>query len=720
MAYLRYKALDLVQQRKEVKVPSTGRKASEYFGENTFGLVQMKESLSPEVFHRITEAIKKGTSIDEDTANVIALAIKSWALSKGTTHFTHWFQPLTGATAEKHDAFYDASTGMERFKGSELVQQEPDASSFPSGGMRSTFEARGYTAWDPSSPVFILETTLCIPTIFVSYTGETLDYKAPLLKAVEALDRAASRICKHFDKNISRVTPSLGVEQEYFVIDKALFSARPDLVMSGRTIFGHNPARGQQLDDHYFGSIPTRAFNFMKDFEQEALKLGIPVRTRHNEVAPSQFEVAPMNEDINVATDHNLLLKDLMEKISVRHDLKVLFHEKPFAGLNGSGKHNNWSLMTDTGINLYQPSSSARENLIFLIFFVNTIKAVYEYSDLLRASVASAGNDHRLGANEAPPAIMSVFIGAQMTAVLDELEQHGNIKIKKGENMYMKLGIDKIPEIILDNTDRNRTSPFAFTGNKFEFRAVGSDANVAQPMTVLSLAVAEQLNQFNDELEIRVNKGREKKIAIVEILRDYIIQSKEIRFEGDGYSKAWEDEARRRGLSNIRSTPRALDSYLVRKSKSLFKKHKVFSEVELKARNEIMLENYILKIQIESRIMSDLAMNHIIPTAISYQNKLINNANGLQSLGIKNKSVVTTIERISIYIESIQNDCIQMIKERKRINQIEDTSKKAIAYCDDIREKYFEPIRHAVDKLELIVDDEDWPLVKYREMLFLK
>ncbi len=720
MAYLRYKALDLVQQRKEVKVPSTGRKASEYFGENTFSLVQMKESLSPEVFHRITEAIKKGIPIDEDTANVIALAIKSWALSKGTTHFTHWFQPLTGATAEKHDAFYDASTGMERFKGSELVQQEPDASSFPSGGIRSTFEARGYTAWDPTSPVFILETTLCIPTIFVSYTGETLDYKAPLLKAVEALDRAASRICKHFDKNISRVTPSLGVEQEYFVIDKALFSARPDLVMSGRTIFGHNPARGQQLDDHYFGSIPTRAFNFMKDFEQEALKLGIPVRTRHNEVAPGQFEVAPLNEDINVATDHNLLLKDLMEKVSVRHDLKVLFHEKPFAGLNGSGKHNNWSLMTDTGINLYQPSSSARENLIFLIFFVSTIKAVYEYSDLLRASVASAGNDHRLGANEAPPAIMSVFIGAQMTAVLDELEQHGNIKIKKGENMYMKLGIDKIPEIILDNTDRNRTSPFAFTGNKFEFRSVGSDANVAQPMTVLSLAVAEQLNQFNDELEIRVNKGRERKIAIVEILRDYIIQSKEIRFEGDGYSKAWEDEARRRGLSNIKSTPRALDSYLVRKSKSLFKKHKVFSEVELKARNIIMLENYILKIQIESRIMSDLAMNHIIPTAISYQNKLINNANGLQSLGIKNKSVVTTIERISTYIESIQNDCIQMIKERKRVNQIEDTSKKAIAYCDDIREKYFEPIRHAVDKLELIVDDEDWPLVKYREMLFLK
>ena len=720
MAYLRYKALDLVQQRTAVKVPSAGLKVSEYFGENTFGLAQMKEALSPDVYQRITEAIRKGTQLDEDTANVIALAIKSWALSKGATHFTHWFQPLTGATAEKHDSFFDAATGMEKFKGSELVQQEPDASSFPSGGIRNTFEARGYTAWDPSSPIFILENTLCIPTVFVSYTGETLDYKAPLLKSVEALDRAATRVCKHFDKNITRVTPSLGIEQEYFIIDKALFSARPDLVMSGRTIFGHNPARGQQLDDHYFGSIPTRTYNFMKDYEQEALKLGIPVRTRHNEVAPSQFEVAPLNEDINVAIDHNQLLKDLMDKIAAKHHLKVLFHEKPFAELNGSGKHNNWSLITDTGVNLYQPSSSARENLVFLIFFVNTVKAVYEYSDLLRASVASAGNDHRLGANEAPPAIMSVFIGDQMTAVLDELEQHGNISIKKGENMYMKLGIDKIPEIILDNTDRNRTSPFAFTGNKFEFRAVGSDANVAQPMTVLSLAVADQLTKFNKELEEKVSRGREKKVAIAEILRDYIAQSKDIRFEGDGYSQEWKDEARRRGLSNISETPRALNAYLVRKSKSLFKRHKVFTDFELQARNAMMLENYILKIQIESRIMSDLAMNHIIPTAIAYQNKLINNATGLQSLGVKNDSVINTIERISGYIESIQNSCIAMIKERKRINLIEDSSKKAIAYCEDVKNKYFDSIRHAVDKLELIVDDEDWPLVKYREMLFLK
>jgi len=720
MAYLRYKALDLVQQRKEVKVPTMPEKTSEFFGENTFGMAQMQESLSPDIFERVQEAIRKGRKIDEDTASVIAVAIKSWALSKGATHFTHWFQPLTGATAEKHDSFFDAASGLEKFRGSELVQQEPDASSFPSGGIRSTFEARGYTAWDPSSPIFILDRTLCIPTIFVSFTGETLDYKAPLLKAVEAVNQAATRICKHFDKNVTRVTPSLGIEQEYFLIDKALFSARPDLVMSGRTMFGHNPARGQQLDDHYFGSIPTRAYNFMKEFEPEALKLGIPVRTRHNEVAPSQFEVAPLHEDINVATDHNQLLMDVMDKVAARHDLKVLFHEKPFAELNGSGKHNNWSLITDTGVNLYQPSSSARENLVFLIFFVNTIKAVYEYSDLLRASIASAGNDHRLGANEAPPAIISVFIGEQMTAILDELEQNGNIKIKKGDNMYMKLGIDKIPEIILDNTDRNRTSPFAFTGNKFEFRAVGSDANVAQPMTVLNLAVADQLNQFNKELEERVSKGEEKKIAIVSILREYISKSKEIRFEGDGYSESWADQARKRGLSNVKNTPRALDAYLDRKSKSLFKRHKVFSDIELVARNEIMLENYIMKIQIESRIMSDLAMNHIIPTAIAYQNKLITNANGLKGLGLANDSVLNTIERISGYIETIQNGCINMTKERKKINQQQDTRKKAIAYCDHIKKKYFDQIRHAVDKLELIVDDEDWPLVKYREMLFLR
>ncbi|MGI9543918.1 MAG: glutamine synthetase III, partial [Cyclobacteriaceae bacterium] len=633
MAYLRFKALDLVQQRKAYPVDSKNQSVAHYFGEDTFGIEQMRAALSPDAFNLVMKSIKKGRKIEQETADLLATAVKAWALAKGATHFTHWFQPLTGATAEKHDSFFDASSGMDKFSGGELVQQEPDASSFPSGGIRSTFEARGYTAWDPSSSIFILDTTLCIPTVFVSYTGEPLDYKAPLLKAVEAVDKAATRICKYFDKNVTKVTPSLGCEQEYFVIDKALFTARPDLVMGGRTVFGHNPARGQQLDDHYFGAIPTRIFNYMKDFEQEAWKLGIPLRTRHNEVAPSQFEVAPLYEDINVATDHNQLLKDLMDRVAERHDLKILFHEKPFAELNGSGKHNNWSLITDTGVNLYQPSSSARDNLLFLIFFVNTIKAVHDYADLLRASIASAGNDHRLGANEAPPAIISAFIGAQMTAVLDELEHNGNIKIRKGENMYMKLGIDKIPEIILDNTDRNRTSPFAFTGNKFEFRAVGSDANVAQPMTVLNLAVAEQLNQFNKELAKKLAKDEEKKLAIVDILRKYIKASKGIRFEGDGYSKEWEEEAKKRGLSNIKSTPKALDFYLDDRAKKLFIDHKIFAEKELTARNEIMLENYIMKIQIESRMIGDLAMNHIIPTAIAYQNKLITNANGLKGLG---------------------------------------------------------------------------------------
>ena len=720
MAYLRFKALDLVQQRKPYPVEINKQSVADYFGEDTFGIEQMRAALSPDAFNRVMGSIKKGRKIEQETADMLATAVKAWALVKGATHFTHWFQPLTGATAEKHDSFFDASSGLDKFSGGELVQQEPDASSFPSGGIRSTFEARGYTAWDPSSPIFILDTTLCIPTVFVSYTGEPLDYKAPLLKAVEAVDKAATRICKYFDKNVTRVTPSLGCEQEYFVIDKALYTARPDLVMGGRTVFGHNPARGQQLDDHYFGAIPTRVFNYMKDFEQEAWKLGIPVRTRHNEVAPSQFEVAPLHEDINVATDHNQLLKDLMDRVAERHELKILFHEKPFAGLNGSGKHNNWSLITDTGVNLYQPSSSARDNLLFLIFFVNTIKAVHDYADLLRASIASAGNDHRLGANEAPPAIISAFIGTQMTAVLDELEHNGNIKVRKGENMYMKLGIDKIPEIILDNTDRNRTSPFAFTGNKFEFRAVGSETNVAQPMTVLNLAVAEQLNQFNKELSKKLAKDEEKKLAIVDILRKYIKASKGIRFEGDGYSKEWEEEASKRGLSNIKSTPKALDFYMDDRSKKLFSDHKIFAEKELTARNEIMLENYIMKLQIESRMIGDLAMNHIIPTAIAYQNKLITNANGLKGLGIKAQSVSDTIERMSTYIETIQNGVVDMTKERKRVNKTATTRDRAIAYCEDIKEKYFDSIRHAVDKLELIVDDEDWPLVKYREMLFLR
>ena len=516
MAQLRFKALEKVHNRKKIQVSCPSNKISDYFEELIFGMDQMKGTLSPGIFNKVRFAIENRKKIDEETAEAVAAAVRIWAMNKGITHFTHWFQPLTGATAEKHDAFYDPQKGIENLKGSELVQQEPDASSFPSGGIRSTFEARGYTAWDPSSPIFIYGSTLCIPTIFVAYTGEALDYKAPLIKALEAVDHAATQVCKIFDRNVNNVQASLGWEQEYFVVDKALYDARPDLLLAGRTVFGHNPARGQQLDDHYFGAIPPRIYDFMKDMEIHAHQVGIPLRTRHNEVAPSQFEAAPMFGPVNVATDQNQLLKDLMDRVADNHGLKVLFHEKPFAGLNGSGKHNNWSLITDTGVNLFQPTSSARENLMFLVFLIATIKAVHDHADLLRAAIASAGNDYRLGANEAPPAIISVFLGSTLSAVLDELERNGNIKIEKGDNLYMKLGIDQIPEIILDNTDRNRTSPFAFTGNKFEFRAVGGDANVSNSMTVLNSIVADQLLDFHEKLVKKVDAGDEKRLAAIE------------------------------------------------------------------------------------------------------------------------------------------------------------------------------------------------------------
>src|SRR6185295_5763321 len=606
MAYLRFEALKKLNERESVTVPNPGAKVSDFFGENVFGSESMRASLAPAVFKKVTAAIKNHEKIDKTTADAVASAAKSWAMNKGVTHFTHWFQPMTGGTAEKHDSFFDAVSGIEKFKGSELVQQEPDASSFPSGGIRSTFEARGYTAWDPTSPMFLYGRTLSIPTVFVSYTGETLDTKSPLLKALKSVDLSATKVCQLFDKDIQHVVASLGSEQEYFVVDKALFNARPDLVMAGRSVFGHSPARGQQLEDHYFGTIPSRVYDFMKDFEIECWKLGIPVRTRHNEVAPSQFEVAPLFEEVNVANDHNQLMMDVMSRVGEKHGLKILFHEKPFAGLNGSGKHNNWSLITDTGVNLYAPSSSARDNLLFLTFFITTIKAVHQYADLLRASIATAANDFRLGANEAPPAIMSVFIGSQMTAVLDELEKKGNVKIEKGDNMYMKLGIDQIPEIILDATDRNRTSPFAFTGNKFEFRAVGSSDNCGTPMTVLNLIVADHLNHFYDAVNKDVEKGTEKKIAIVNVLRQYIKESKSIRFEGDGYSEDWVKEAAKRGLNNIKNMPRAVQAYLTKDSVQLFEKHGVMSHKEVEARNEIRLESYIKKVQIEARVLGDL------------------------------------------------------------------------------------------------------------------
>jgi len=720
MAQLRFEALKKLNERSKVHVESTSPNISKFFGENVFGMEQMRATLAPAVFKKVSQAIKNHEKIDEATADAVASAVKSWAIGKGATHFTHWFQPMTGGTAEKHDSFFDALSGIEKFKGSELVQQEPDASSFPSGGIRSTFEARGYTAWDPTSPMFLYGKTLSIPTIFVSYTGETLDTKSPLLKALKAVDKAATQVCQLFDKDIQHVVASLGPEQEYFAVDRALFNARPDLVMAGRTVFGHAPARGQQLEDHYFGTIPGRVYDFMRDFEIECWKLGIPVRTRHNEVAPSQFEVAPLFEEVNVANDHNQLMMDVMSRVGEKHDLKILFHEKPFAGLNGSGKHNNWSLITDTGVNLYAPSSSARDNLLFLTFFVTTIKAVHEYADLLRASIATPGNDFRLGANEAPPAIMSVFIGSQMSAVLDELESKGNVKIEKGDNMYMKLGIDQIPEIILDATDRNRTSPFAFTGNKFEFRAVGGNDNCATSMSVLNLIVAEQLSHFYEAVTRQIEKGEEKRLAIVNVLRQYIKESKNIRFEGDGYSDEWVQEAAKRGLSNIKNMPRAIEAYVSKKSLNLFEKHGVMNHKEVEARNEIKLEAYIKRVQIEARVIGDLAMNHIIPTAIAYQNKLINNANGLKGLSLDNSAVLQTIKDISGHIETIKTGVREMIEERKRINKITDTHDRAFAYCDDIKEKYFDKIRDAVDKLELLVDDEDWPLVKYRELLFLR
>ena len=720
MAQLRFRALDHVQSRERIEFTPPEGKVSDYFGEHAFGYEQMRMALSSDSFDMVHSAIKQGKRIDVETAEAVAAAVKTWAISKGVTHYTHWFQPLTGATAEKHDTFFNPSKRLEEFKGSALVQQEPDASMFPSGGLRSMFEARGYTAWDPSSPIFIMDTTMCIPTVFVAFTGESLDYKAPLIKSMEAIDRASTRICKLFDRNVTHVTASLGWEQEYFVVDKALYEARPDLVMAGRTMFGHNPARGHQLEDHYFGSITPRVFEFIKEFEYEAHRLGIPVMTRHNEVAPAQYECAPMHEEANKSADHNQLLKDIMEKVAFRHKLKVLFHEKPFESLNGNSKHNNWSLSTDTGINLFQPSNSARENLQFLIFFVCTIKAVFEHSDLLRATIATAGNDLRLGHEDAPPAIMSVFIGEQLTNVLDELERNKDIKLDKGDNVYMKLGIDKIPEIILDNTDRNRTSPFAFTGNKFEFRAAGSNVNVANPITILNTIVADQLTDFYKSLNKEMDKGTERKIAIINLLREYITKSKKIRFEGDGHSKEWQDEAKKRGLANTRDTPRSLDAYVSRKSKDLFKRTKVLTEKELEARHEIMLENYIMKLQIESRVMGDLGLNHILPTTVAYQNKLIQNAKGLQELGINNDEVIKTIQEISKYASQLKADILDMIESRKRANNMEVVRDKAIAYCDKVKGQYFDRIRYAVDKLELYVDNEDWPLVKYRELLFIR
>jgi glutamine synthetase len=750
MSSLRFKALEEAFSRQPVNVELPSNKVSDYFGQNVFDLETMKKYLPEGAFKLLQQTISNGTAIDRNTADEVAVAMKTWAMEKNVTHYTHWFQPLTGATAEKHDVFLDNMDGgkaIEKFSGGQLAQQEPDASSFPSGGIRNTFEARGYTAWDSSSPAFILGKTLCIPTIYLSYTGEALDYKTPLLKSINTLDKAAVPVCQYFDKNVTKVNATLGWEQEYFLVDNALFNVRPDLVHSGRALFGANPAKGQQLEDHYFGSIPERVNAFMRDFETEAYLLGIPLKTRHNEVAPNQYEVAPIFEEVNIAVDHNQLLMDLMDKVSRRHQLRVLFHEKPFAGVNGSGKHNNWSMATNTGKNLLGPGKTPETNLMFLTFFVNVIKAVHDYSDLLRAAIASAGNDHRLGANEAPPAIISVFIGTQLTKMLDEIETKMKPgKITAAEKKSLKLDIGSIPELLLDNTDRNRTSPFAFTGNKFEFRAVGSSANCAQAMITLNTIMAEQLTKFKKAVDALVKKSVATEDAILQVLHDYIVSSKNIRFEGNNYSEEWVKEARKRGLSNIQTTPAALDLLLNPKALELFESHNIFSKREQEARHEIQAEMYTKKIQIESRIIADMANTFIIPTAIKYQNTLIENVKGIKEIfasrnelahvGIKDKglsdafsdggsndslfdSQLGMIKEISERVTIIKNNVELMVEERKKANQIEHATEKAFAYCEKVK-PYFDEIRYHSDKLEILIDDSIWPFPKYRELLFVK
>ena len=728
---LRFNAIENLSTSGEPIKVEVSAKITNIFGSHVFTLKTAREYLNDEAFKSLQASIKNSQKIDRTMANQIANGIKAWAESKGVTHFSHWFQPLTGTTAEKHDSFFTVKgdgTPIEQFEGDALIQQEPDASSFPSGGLRATFEARGYTAWDPSSPAFIMDIgngkTLCIPTIFVSYTGESLDYKAPLLKSLEALNKSAVEVCNYFDRNITRVIATLGWEQEYFVIDERLFNARPDLVMCGRTVFGHNSARNQQLEDHYFGSIPERVYAYMRDFENEAYKLGIPLRTRHNEVAPGQYECAPIYEEVSVAVDHNSLLMDVMERVARRHHLRVLLHEKPFAGINGSGKHNNWSMATDTGVNLLAPGKTPKTNLMFLTFFVNTIKAVHDYADVLRASIASAPNDHRLGANEAPPAIISVFIGQYLSKVLNDVKERVSDKMDETDESLLKIDIHKsIPELLMDNTDRNRTSPFAFTGNKFEFRAVGSSANCANPMTVLNTIMAETLKQFKTEVDALIEKGEKKEIAIMHVIRQYIVASEKVLFEGDGYSQSWEKEAEKRGLPNVKTTPLALDAMVTPKAKKLFETNDVYSHVELEARHEIELEKYIKKVQIESRMMGELATSHILPPAIRYQNLLANNIKGLKDAGVAEtgySNQMQVLNQISLHINQLSDLVEKMIEARKLCNNMGNIRTKAIAYQSQVKDVFFDNIRYHADKLELLVDDREWYLPKYREMLFLR
>lgn len=731
MSSYRFETIENVDQHTALKVNHyNGKKVTGFFASHVFTGAVLRQYLTDEAYKSLMNSIKTGEKINRNVADQVAAGMKSWAEEKGATHFSHWFQPLTGTTAEKHDSFFTLKpdgTPLEIFDGSTLIQQEPDASSFPNGGIRATFEARGYTAWDPSSPAFIMECaqgkTLCIPTIFIAYNGESLDYKGPLLRSIDVLNKAAVDVCNLFDKNINKVTVTLGWEQEYFLIDESIANARPDILMCGRTLMGHTPAKGQQLEDHYFASIPERLFAFMQDFEQEAYKLGIPLRTRHNEVAPSQFECAPIFEEVNIAADHNILLMDIMSKIAKRHKLKVLFHEKPFSGVNGSGKHNNWSLSTNTGINLLAPGKTPRTNLLFLTFFVNTIKAVHDHADLLRAAIASAGNDYRLGGNEAPPAIISVFVGKYLSKVLKEIEEKVKGKFDEQDEVILKLDLHKhIPELMVDNTDRNRTSPFAFTGNKFEFRAVGSSANCAAPMSTLNSIMADALIKFKKEVDKLMGTGLKKEIAILHVLRDYIKASKNILFEGDNYSQSWEEEAEKRGLKNFKTTPEALDVLARQETIDMFEGLGIYNKREIAARHEIVLEDYIKKVQIEARIMGYLATNHILPAALKYQNTLIENVKGLKEVGLKKESFraqLNLIEVISGHIQEINDNVEAMIEARKVANKMENYREKAVTYCETVKSK-FDKIRYHVDKLELIVDDSLWPMPKYREMLFLR
>lgn len=727
MAELRFNALREVFDRKPMKVIPPSKNISEFFGMNVFDLPKMEKYLPKEAYFAVKTAIEKGYSIDRRIAEHVATGLKTWAMEMGATHYSHWFHPLTDGTAEKHDCFIavrDHDKMIETFSGDLLFQQEPDASSFPSGGIRNTFEARGYTAWDISSPAFIVESTLCIPTIFISYTGEVLDYKTPLLKTLAILDRAAVKVCQYFDKNVTRVIATLGWEQEYFLIDEALYYARPDIVLTERTLMGHQSSKDQQLSDHYLSSIPERVMSFMSDFEFEAYKLGIPVKTRHNEVAPNQFECAPIFEEANLAIDHNQLIMDVMKRVARNHKFRVLLHEKPFAGINGSGKHNNWSMATNTGVNLLSPRKNPKNNLQFLTFLVNVIKAVDDHQDLLCASVINEPNSYRLGGHEAPPAIMSIFLGTYLSNMLENIvSKVTDRKMTPEQKTELKLGIGKIPEILLDNTDRNRTSPFAFTGNRFEFRAVGSSANCSAAMIALNAAVANQLSKFSIEVDAIIKKGKKKDEAIFQVLKKYIIESERIRYEGDGYSEDWKKEAARRGLTNIVSVPDTLKLYLTPKSKEVLVQSGIFSDRELESRVEVEYEKFVKKVQIQSRVLGDLAINHIVPTAINYMTSLIDNIKGLKEIfneieferlaGARKEVVVTISDHISI-IKRLVDD---MVEERKKANVIPDLYNRAIAYEKNVR-PYLDEIRDHIDRLELIVDNEMWPLPKYRELLF--